>query len=491
MNYNEEETMRTELDENLERFFQKYKLEEINSENIKSFFQDIYKTNDYGNLLHAAVQQQYDENKVLQFINVLLKNAVDVNYKGKLTGYSFIHLALYGYTKDGEDYSYTTDFIIKLIKLAKKYNFDVQITDNEQDSIIHTALASEVYEGSMTELLKVLGDDYDVLCKDSNENNIYEALLEYKKEASKNGDDKWYQRLSSEEQAIKKVVEINQYTLEEVNQCLKNLKNDIELIISTISIDCLLSNYLEILEKKNELEFYITKQHLFTSDLTEYDHLLLKFNQNLQQLIAKYIKDMSKQPSYTSIKALQNILEKVHYSEEIELLKQVKEKYDEYIETLSSSILDCQNLNQLEKIKQQLESILDSDIREQLLMSYHERYQQFDNVTQSIMKLENVIKITDNWMKQEVNETQKINYGVLGIEQLKEIELNLENELKQNKIKISKSIEQQIDTLVQNAFVLQDEDIFSEMDLWDIIHSSFDKYQSNHKQKVKEKKKNV
>ena len=483
--------MRTELDENLERFFQKYKLEEINSENIKSFFQDIYKTNDYGNLLHAAVQQQYDENKVLQFINVLLKNAVDVNYKGKLTGYSFIHLALYGYTKDGEDYSYTTDFIIKLIKLAKKYNFDVQITDNEQDSIIHTALASEVYEGSMTELLKVLGDDYDVLCKDSNENNIYEALLEYKKEASKNGDDKWYQRLSSEEQAIKKVVEINQYTLEEVNQCLKNLKNDIELIISTISIDCLLSNYLEILEKKNELEFYITKQHLFTSDLTEYDHLLLKFNQNLQQLIAKYIKDMSKQPSYTSIKALQNILEKVHYSEEIELLKQVKEKYDEYIETLSSSILDCQNLNQLEKIKQQLESILDSDIREQLLMSYHERYQQFDNVTQSIMKLENVIKITDNWMKQEVNETQKINYGVLGIEQLKEIELNLENELKQNKIKISKSIEQQIDTLVQNAFVLQDEDIFSEMDLWDIIHSSFDKYQSNHKQKVKEKKKNV
>ena len=124
-------------------------------------------------------------------------------------------------------------------------------------------------------------------------------------------------------------------------------------------------------------------------------------------------------------------------------------------------------------------------------MSYHERYQQFDNVIQSIMKLENVIKITDNWMKQEVNETQKINYGVLVIEQLKEIELNLENELKQNKIKISKSIEQQIDTLVQNAFVLQDEDIFSEMDLWDIIHSSFDKYQSNHKQKVKEKKKNV
>ena len=74
--------MRTELDENLERFFQKYKLEEINSENIKSFFQDIYKTNDYGNLLHAAVQQQYDENKVLQFIDVLLKNDVDVNYKG-------------------------------------------------------------------------------------------------------------------------------------------------------------------------------------------------------------------------------------------------------------------------------------------------------------------------------------------------------------------------------------------------------------------------
>ena len=491
MNYNEEETMKTELDENLERFFQKYKLEEINSENIKSFFQDIYKTNDYGNLLHAAVQQQYDENKVLQFIDVLLKNDVDVNYKGELTGYSFIHLALYGYTKDGEDYSYTTDFIIKLIKLAKKYNFDVQITDNDQDSIIHTALASEVYEGSTTELLKVLGDDYDVLCKDSNENNIYEALLEYKKEASKNGNDKWYQRLSLEEQAIKKAVEINRYTLEEVNQCLKNLKNDIELMLSTISIDYLLSNYSEILEKKNELEFYITKQHLFTSDLTEYDHLLLKFNQNLQQLITKYIKDVSQQPSYTSIKALQNILEKIHYSEEIELLKQVKEKYDEYIETLSSSILDCHNLNQLEKIKQQLESILDSDIREQLLMSYHERYQQFDNVIQSIMKLENVIKITDNWMKQEVNETQKINYGVLGIEQLKEIELNLENELKQNKIKISKSIEQQIDTLVQNAFLLQDENIFSEIDLWDIIHSSFDKYELNHKQKVKEKKKNV
>ena len=84
-------------------------------------------------------------------------------------------------------------------------NLDVNTTDNDGDTIIHTAIASEVYTGKIIPLLKELGPSFDVTKKDNNGNNIYEALLYYKKEAQAGGakTKKWLERLSSEEKEIK------------------------------------------------------------------------------------------------------------------------------------------------------------------------------------------------------------------------------------------------------------------------------------------------
>ena len=202
------------VQEIIESFFEQFSLEEINLQNVNfCFFETYYKNknsydNDYGNLLHEVINHKYNEEKVLKLIDVLLKDGYDVNYQGKKTGYTFIHLALYGYTSDNEEYSYSTGFIVKLINLAKKYNFNVNLKDNDCDTIIHTALASEVYSGKVIPLLKALGDDFDINAVDGNNNSILDALENYIKEAKKTNETwyTWYNRLISEKEEIIKYI---------------------------------------------------------------------------------------------------------------------------------------------------------------------------------------------------------------------------------------------------------------------------------------------
>ena len=199
------------LQEKIESFFKRLSLEEMNTLNISYYLFEIYNKNknsydnDYGNLLHEVINHKYNKEKVLKFIDALLDGGYDVNYQGKKTGYTFIHLALYGYTSDNEEYSYSTEFIVKLINLAKKYNFNVNLKDNDGDTIIHTALASEVYSGKVIPLLKALGNDFDISAVDGNNNSIPDALDSYIKEA-KNTNETWYNRLISEKEEIIKYI---------------------------------------------------------------------------------------------------------------------------------------------------------------------------------------------------------------------------------------------------------------------------------------------
>lgn len=232
--------METDINKKIISFFKK-DIEDITIERIKQSFSNIHVTNDYGGLLHAAVHNKFSEKKVLKFMEVLLDNGIDVNLQGKSTGYSFIHLALYGYTDKNGDHSYSTDFIKKLILLARKYNFNVNIKDDDGDSLIHTALASEVYKGSTIQLIEALGNEYDILCKDDNGRNIYEALLEYKEEA-KNSNKKWYNRLLNEEEEIKLLVKPHE----------DNVDKSEDIGLDSISIDNSEIVELNELDESNE-----------------------------------------------------------------------------------------------------------------------------------------------------------------------------------------------------------------------------------------------
>ena len=196
--------MQTKLNTEVQNFF-KLPIESITVEEIKKLYSKG-DTNEYGNLLHAAIENKFEEEKVLKFIELILKLGYNVNYKGKSTGYNFIQLALYGYTDEinNNDYSYSTDFIVKLINIAKQYNLDVNTKDADGDSIIHTAIASEIYEGEIVPILNALGPNFDIECKDNNGNDLLKAFDLYQKEAeiiSKDGF--WYKRLKKEEQVFK------------------------------------------------------------------------------------------------------------------------------------------------------------------------------------------------------------------------------------------------------------------------------------------------
>lgn len=226
--------MDTTLNKETADFFSKFELEDITIESINKHFGNIKKVNDYGGIIHAAVHNKYSEEKVLKFIDILLANGVDANLKGKRTGYSFIHLALYGYTYKSGDKSYSTEFIIKLIKLGKKYNIDVNIVDDDNDSIIHTALASEVYTGSVKKIIDVLGLSFDTTCRDGNGDDIYQALVKYKKEAKNSKNMVWLNRLTNEEEAIKRAIEIGSFNFDLVKK-EETQKEKIALLKSKIS----------------------------------------------------------------------------------------------------------------------------------------------------------------------------------------------------------------------------------------------------------------
>ena len=351
--------MNTDINIEVNEFLKEVRLNLITEKNIKKYFKDINVTNEYGGLLHAAVQNKFPEDKTLKFIYTLLQCGVDVNLKGRSTGYSFIHLALYGYTENGKDYSYSTEFIIKLISLAKKYNFDVNIKDNDGDSIIHTALASEVYTGDTTVLIDTLGGEYDVLCKDNNGNNIYEALITYKKEAEQDKNKIWYDRLSKEEEIIKSYIEKNNKTIKVVttkkdqkndmsNQENKfyeefnNLKTSIETLIHNITLEYLLENYIMILNKKSLLTTYLKKQDLNIKEKNSIKLLANKLDSLLKEVINNYLNVIIESQNMKNVERLKNILTEFGYENELQILKIILESSKEQEITLN-------DLNSLKK----------------------------------------------------------------------------------------------------------------------------------------------
>ena len=299
--------METDINKRIINFFKK-DIEDITIERIKQSFSNIHVTNDYGGLLHAAVHNKFSEKKVLKFMEVLLDNGIDVNLQGKSTGYSFIHLALYGYTDKNGDHSYSTDFIKNLIKKKKKYNFDVNIKDNDKDSLIHTALASEVYEGSTIQLIEALGNEYDVLCKDGNGRNIYEALLEYKEEA-KNSNKKWYDRLLNEEEEIKLLVKPHE----------DNVDKSEDIGLDSISID-----NSEIVEL-NELDE--SNEEVESNSIIEED-------ESMEEELSKIDDIVEEDESMEELSKVDDIVEEDESMEELSKVDDIVEE-DESIEELS------------------------------------------------------------------------------------------------------------------------------------------------------------
>ena len=195
-----------EIKEQLKALFE-LPIKEITYEEINyrlRSYKGIKYCDDYGNLLHAVVRNKYDEEKTFKFIEELLSHGYDVNYKNKSHNYNFIQWAFYGYTENDEKYSHSTEFIVKLINIAKKYGLDVNAKDSYRNNIIHMALKRSTYEGKVFPLLDALGEDFDFECKDSYGRSLLEIIDENKKYAREDNDEVWFNRCVEEEKEFKK-----------------------------------------------------------------------------------------------------------------------------------------------------------------------------------------------------------------------------------------------------------------------------------------------
>ena len=195
-----------EIKEKLTTLF-KLPIKEITYEEINyklRSYEGIKYCDDYGNLLHAVVSNKYDEEKTFKFIEELLSHGYDVNYKNKSNNHNFIQWAFYGYIENDEHYSYSTEFIVKLINIAKKYGLDVNAKDSYGSNIIHMALNRSTYEGQVFPLLDALGEDFDFECKDRYGRSLLEIIDENKKYAREDNDEVWFNRCVEEEKEFKK-----------------------------------------------------------------------------------------------------------------------------------------------------------------------------------------------------------------------------------------------------------------------------------------------
>ena len=195
-----------EIKEQLKALFE-LPIKEITYEEINyrlRSYKGIKYCDDYGNLLHAVVRNKYDEEKTFKFIEELLSHGYDVNYKNKSHNYNFIQWAFYGYTENDEKYSHSTEFIVKLINIAKKYGLDVNAKDSYRNNIIHMALKRSTYEGKVFPLLDALGEDFDFECKDGYGRSLLEIIDENKKYAREDNDEVWFNRCVEEEKEFKK-----------------------------------------------------------------------------------------------------------------------------------------------------------------------------------------------------------------------------------------------------------------------------------------------
>ena len=474
--------MQTELNKKVKKFFEEVNLENITIEIIKKYFSDIEETNEYGGIPHAILNEKFPEEKVLKLLDILFMNGVDVNLCAKLTGYNFIQLALYGYTEDSVDKSYSTEFIVKLIEIARKYNLDVNLVDDDDDTIVHTAIASEVYLGEIVPIIKALGSNFNLENEDEINNNIYEALLHYKKEAMDSENKEWFERLEKEEKTIKNIVECSKYSLDDIEKIINDIKIKLNAIILQLDINYLVKNYIEISNLINTLVENVELQHLFVKEKTANDDLKEYYMSNIKLVISGQLQVLKNNPNLNIISQLEDILKTFSLENELEILLKIKEEYLQEIDKIKEKIKYCTTLNELNDIKESIESFEEEMLILELNSLFEDKKTNFIKEIKEIEELSHLINIVDEWLcnnsslEEENFDNKLISYNNMTKENLVEIKKDKMNILGDRKNLIISTIQQQIINMINDASTLEELSIIKYEEVEEIICDSAKQY---------------
>ncbi len=370
---------KTKLNDEIDNFFSKYKNQSI-TKDIVSKSLNIKAVNEYGSILHAIVNYEYPQKSVLELIEILLDLGVDPNYKAKLTGYTFIHLMFYGYTNsEGEDISYSEDFILKVLKLATSHGFDANSVDNDKDTIVMAAIASEVYTGSIEGILNALNGKYKV---DEKLLKFYDEQLN----ASESYEDEtkvkspWHTRLQEERDTIFKYYE--QASDIDYNQKIKSILDKLSPLFKNLNYQWLKNNYESIKNQLLELDDLIIKAKPSNS-ITNAKKQFTSFNERISAVLTKKIATIKKAPDSSQIAEILVIVTFLKLDNLIKQVTTIKGDYESYLASLHSKSQSLSTINQCEEF---LAEVQHSEIYDQLKKSVFATKQHLEDIIEKYLK---------------------------------------------------------------------------------------------------------
>lgn len=358
---------KTPLNENVDAFFKKYSGENITESTVKSNIK-INGINDYGNILHAIINYDYKEEDILKTIKILLELGVDPNYCGKVTGMTFIHLAFYGYTDEkGVDHSYSEEFIIKLIKMAIPYGFDVNIKDNDDETIVVSSIASEVYSGSISSIISAVGSSYII------DESLKEDFDAYLNESKSNP--AWNKRLMSERDKIYRIVDSANMSLEDIEKDIRTNTTDLINYTTNLDYNSLKESYKNISVIIKTLISLLKQREVFeVKDDRVTDNINVTIS-SINNVLTNELNEIKDEPNEKRIAEIKPILEEFLLSELLDILKEIETNYHDYQESLRESARKVRTINEgrifIQEIKgneleDELTNIIESIINELL-----------------------------------------------------------------------------------------------------------------------------
>ncbi|MCI8588760.1 MAG: hypothetical protein HFG40_03830 [Bacilli bacterium] len=308
--------------EKLSKFLTDTKLEEITLEEIKKIFPNIEERDEETELYlsHCLVDQKYDEDKVIKLLEILFGNGLDPNQKG-YGGYTFITQALYGAEQEEETLDYPLSFFERIIPLAKKYGYDVNIKDEDGDTLIHSAIYSEDYYESIEPLIYLLGENFDITTKNNAKESITDALNNSIKAAVEQKNEKWLNQLINERESIRKMVESKKG--QKISQLIEESSTDDHCfkIESTIKSDNLeTEKQNQLLQKaKDKEEITTTRKAIETRIQALSLNSSLEECKEIERLIQNSILPKEEKKEYkTQVTAM---IGKINYQQFLEQLK--------------------------------------------------------------------------------------------------------------------------------------------------------------------------
>ena len=491
--------LQSELNLIMEEYL-KLSISEITYSSILKTFKKV--KNWQGRLLHSVLdsQTEQDQEKVLKIIQLLFENGCNVNYCNIL-GHNFIQAALkYGIKCGNERISCSTEFVVDLILLGKKFNLNVNARDREGNSIIHTAISSEIYRGEILPILDALGDSYNIYCINKKGKDLITTFNMCKNLANEEDDD-WYNRLVIEENAFRKTIQkrqkesnvklekkiVKKQVRHENDRQVVDLSSDlsvrnfnsqlileIEKISSQLNFTFFKANAEYLLQLKQKIMILGNDQNLSLEMKKHIFYTWKNFEDLLQNILDKEISFLADSHDMITLKSLIVLLDMFDFIVQRDRVIKIIEEYQNLLKKKVVQEIEFNlTIENQDKIAQMIDLLKEKDriILEKNFLSRKEQLENLISVINELMLVSDSLGIHFSLKEQTLFSCNII--------KLNEIKSHLEKEITNRKKGLFARQEAKLHQSLKEILALSELGVFKEDELWNMIQISVLNYRKN------------